>query len=418
MLESLQGLIGIGLIYAIAWGLSENKRRMPWRLIGVGLLVQAALACLLLWAPPVQQFFLLLNQAVQALATATKAGTSFVFGYLGGGPAPFEAKDPGNLFILAFEALPIILLIAALSALLWHWNILRWLVKGFTWALRRTIGVGGPAGVAATSNIFVGMVEAPMLIRPVFKQLTHADLFLVMTAGMATIAGSVMVLYAQILSPVMPGALGHILTSSVLSIPGSAIIARIMVPPDSATSPDDERIPMTDYAGAMDAVTRGTGDGLRTILNVVAMLLVLVALVALVNSILNLLPDLAGGALTLERILGWLFSPLAWAIGIPWEEAGTAGALLGTKTVLNELIAYLHYADLPAEALSEKSRLILVYALCGFANMGSLGIMIGGFGTLAPERQAEVVGLGARAVIAGTLTTCLNGALVGIISGL
>lgn len=412
----LQGLFGLAVFVALAWLLSSGRRAFPARLVVFGLLAQFVLALLLLKLPGARDVFLALNDAVLALQQATEAGTSFVFGYLGGDDLPFEEPHPGAAFVLAFQALPLILVLSALSALLWHWRVLRLVVKGFTWALKRTLGIGGPAGVAATANIFVGMVEAPILIRPVFARLTRPDLFLVMTAGMSTIAGTVMVLYAAILGPVLPGALGHILAASIISIPAAVVIARIMMPASGPASPDDESIPVTDYASSMDAVTRGTGEGLKLVLNVVAMLIVLVALVSLLNACLGLLPDVGGEALSLQRLLGWLFSPLAWCLGLPWEEAVDGGRLLGTKTALNELIAYLDFAALPPETFGERSRLILTYALCGFANLGSLGIMIGGLAALSPERQGEVVALGGRSIVAGTLATCMTGTIVGLIS--
>ena len=411
----LQGCVGLLVFVAIAWLLSESRRAFPWRLVIFGLALEFVLALLLLRLPWMRDAFLALNDVVEVLAQATQAGTAFVFGYIGGGQPPFEVTYPAASFILAFQALPLILVISALSALLWYWGILRAIVKAFTWALKRSLGIGGPAGVATVANIFVGMVEAPILIRPVFAKLTRPDLFLVMTAGMASIAGTVMVLYAAILGPVLPGALGHILTASILSVPASAVISRIMLPAGPATSPEDDRLPKVDYASSMDAVTRGTGEGLELFLKVVAMLIVLVALVSLANAILAVLPDVGGTPLTLQRILGWLFSPLAWCMGLPWDEAATGGQLMGTKTVLNELIAYLDLAALPPDALSERSRLILVYAMCGFANLGSLGIMIGGLSALAPERQAEVVQLGGRSIVSGTLATALTGTLVGLI---
>lgn len=411
----LQGAVGVCVFLAIAWLLSEDRRAFPWRLVVFGLLLQLGLAVALLRLPWMREAFLALNDVVEVLATATQAGTAFVFGYLGGGKAPFEVTYPEASFVLAFQALPLILVISALSALLWYWGVLRAIVKAFTWLLKRSLGIGGPAGVATVANVFVGMVEAPILIRPVFPKLTRPDLFLVMTSGMASIAGTVMVLYAAILGPVLPGALGHILVASILSVPASAVISRIMLPAGPTSSPEDDRLPKVDYASSMEAVTRGTGEGLELFLKVVAMLIVLVALVSLANAILAVLPDVGGLPLTLQRILGWIFAPLAWCMGLPWSEATTGGQLMGTKTVLNELIAYLDLAALPPDALSERSKLILVYAMCGFANLGSLGIMIGGLSALAPERQAEVVSLGGRSLISGTLATVLTGTLVGLI---
>jgi len=412
----LQGLLGFAVLLGLGWLVSEDRRAFPWKLALYAVVALFALALLLLKLPAAQEIFLALNDVVTALQEATLAGTSFVFGYLGGGPLPFAEPYPGSAFVLALQALPVILVIAALSAVLWHWRVLRVVTRAFTWALKRSLGIGGPAGVATAANVFVGMVEAPILIRPVFAKLSRADLFLVMVSGMASVAGTVMVLYATILGPVLPGALGHILVASLLTVPAGVLIARIMVPASGPAAEDDDSLPVTDYASTMEAVTRGTVEGLGLFLNVVAMLVVLVALVSLVNAGLGLLPDVGGLPLTLQRIFGWLFAPLAWCLGMPWEEAATAGQLLGTKTVLNELIAYLDLAAVPPDALGDRSRLILVYALCGFANFGSLGIMIGGLSALAPQRQREIVELGGRSILAGTLATCLAGTVVGLVT--
>ncbi len=351
---------------------------------------------------------------VASLQEATRAGTGFVFGYLGGGALPFDEKAPGASFVLAFQALPLILVMSALSAVLFHWKVLPVVVRGFAWALQRALGVGGAVGVGAAANVFVGMVEAPLLIRPYLKGLSRGELFAVMTCGMATIAGTVMVLYASILGPVVPGALGHILTASLINAPAAIMVARIMVP-DMGGGGTGFEMPRSDYRGTMDAVTRGTLDGVGLLINVIAMMVVLVALVSLVNQVLGLFPEVAGAALTLQRFLGWIMAPVTWLMGIPWAEARTAGALMGTKTVLNELIAYVELAGLPEGALGQRSRLIMTYAMCGFANLGSLGIMIGGLGTMAPERRGDVVALGFKSILAGTLATCLTGTLVGLL---
>jgi CNT family concentrative nucleoside transporter len=281
--------------------------------------------------------------------------------------------------------------------------------------LRRTLGVGGPLGLGAAANVFVGMTEAPLLIRPYLNAMPRSALFALMTCGMATVAGTVMVLYASILAPVIPDALGHILTASLISAPAALMIAGVLVPP-AADEADREGAKLdARYAGAMDAITRGTLDAIPLYLNILAMLVVLVALVTLANQVLGLLPAVAGEPLTLQRFLGWIMAPLVWLIGIPWAEAQTAGALMGVKTVLNELIAYLELASLPEESLSERSRLVLIYALCGFANFGSLGIMIGGLGAMAPERRGEIVALGMKSILAGTLATLMTGAVVAIL---
>ncbi len=419
-MEQWQGAVGLVILPALAWLCSENRRVVPWRAALVAVALQFALAGLLLKVPGLHDGLLLLNGAVTAVSQATGAGTSMVFGYLGGAPLPFSESYPGAAFILAFQALPLILVISALSALLWHWRVLPVLVAGFAWLLRRGFGISGPLGLGAAANVFVGMVEAPLLIRPVLASLSRSDLFVLMTTGMATIAGTVLVLYATILEGVVPDPVAHILTASVISVPAAILIARLLVPADAEPGKavtdgreTDARKP--PYAGAMDAITRGTQDGLTLLLSVAAMLIVLVALVALLNAALGLLPDWAGSAVTLERILGLIFQPYAWLLGVPWAETEVAGALIGKKTVLNELLAYLDFARLEADALGERSRIILLYALCGFANPGSLGIMIGGLAAMVPERRGELVALGPRSILAGTLATGMTGAVVGLL---
>jgi CNT family concentrative nucleoside transporter len=411
----LQPLVGLFALTLIAWLLSEKRTAFPWRLATAGIASQLLLALILLKLPAAQGFFLALNQALLTLQEATSAGTRFVFGYLGGGETPFETLPGTSSFVLAFQALPIILLMSALSALLFHWRVLPWLVRGFAWALRRTLGIGGALGLGSAANVFVVMVEAPLLVRPYLERLSRAELFALMTTGMATVAGTMMALYAAVLNPVLPGAMGHILTASLISAPAAVMLALILVPPGTDVTEGQLATDQVDRS-AMDAITRGTLDGLRLLANIVAMLVVLVALVHLLNQMLGLLPEVAGSAVSLQRLLGWLMAPLMWLIGIPWAEATTAGALMGTKTVLNEFLAYLDLAALPPDALSDRSRLILTYALCGFANFGSLGIMIGGLGAMAPSRRDEIVALGMKSILAGTLATCMTGAVVALIT--
>lgn len=408
-----QSLLGLAAFPALAWLFSESRGSVRPRVVIAGLVLQLLLAALLLRFEHVHAVFLALNRAVLALAEATTAGTSFVFGYLGGGDLPFAEQQGASSFILAFQALPLLLVVSALSSLLFYWRVLPWVVKGFAWLLQKTLGVGGALGLGAAANIFVGMTEAPLFIRPYLRELTRSELFALMTCGMATIAGTVMVLYASLLSPVLPDVLGHLLIASVLSAPAALTLAQVMIP-ETSVSTAGNLLPSQQASSSMDAVTRGTLDGIQLLLNIVAMLVVLVALVHLANASLGLLPQVAGADITLQRLLGWVMAPLVWLMGIPWSEAQTAGSLMGVKTVLNEFIAYLDLAQLGPDALSPRSRLILVYAMCGFANLGSLGIMIGGLGTLVPERRDEIVSLGLRSILAGTLATCLTGALVGI----
>ena len=414
MFPALQSAIGVVLLLTLAWAVSENRRAVPWRIVGAGLALQLILAALLLKAPLVQRFFLALNDAVLALEQATQAGTAFVFGYLGGAPAPFAPGGPGSSFVLAFRALPLILVVSALSALLFYWRVLPWLVKSMSVLLEKTMGIGGAVGLSTAANVFVGMVEAPLVVRPYLAVLSRGELFIVMTCGMAGVAGTVMVLYASILGPVVPLALGHILAASLISAPAAIVVAALMIPPQGVPAGATLELESGDKS-AMDAIVRGTTDGLALLLNIVALLIVVVALVTLANFALGALPAYDGAPITLQRALGAAMKPLVWLAGVPWDEAGVAGALMGTKTVLNELIAYVEMANLPQGALSERSRLIMTYALCGFANFGSVGILVGGLTAMVPERREEVLGLGLRALASGTLATLVTGAIVGML---
>jgi CNT family concentrative nucleoside transporter len=410
----LQGLVGLFFLVALAWGLSESRKDINWRTVVTGLLLQFALALILVELPVSRLLFVWLNKAVLAIEQATMAGTSVVFGYLGGAPLPFEEPFPGSSFVLAFRALPLVLVISALSSLLFYWRVLPLVVKACSSLLERTLGIGGALGVSAAANVFVGMVEAPLLIRPYLLRMSRGELFAVMTCGMSTIAGTVLVLYASILQPVIPDALGHILTASLISAPAALAVALLMVPHCGEMTTGTLE-PSLEAKSSMDAIVHGTLEGLKLLLSIVALLIVLIAMVSIVNSGLGLLPFIDGSALTLQRLLGWLFAPLTWAIGIPWHESAVAGSLLGTKTILNELVAYLNLSALGPEDLSERSRLIMTYALCGFANLGSLGIMLGGLGAMAPERREEIVSLGFKSILSGTMATCMTGAVVGLL---
>ena len=412
----IQSLFGFLTLAVLAWGLSENRRAVRMKTALIGIVLQVALALILLKLPGSQEVFLALNRLAQGLEDATRAGTGFVFGYLGGAPLPFDEKHPGMAYVLAFRGLPLVLVTSALSALLFHWKILPAVVRFFAWVLRRTLGVGGVEGLGTAANVFVGMVEAPLFTRPYLAAISRSELFTIMTGGMATIAGTVMVLYASILERTIPGIMGHLLTASLISAPAAITVAKIMIPETGEPSTGKLELPRTARS-AMDAITQGTTDGIRLLLNIVAMLIVLVALVHLVNALLGLLPPMGGASpITLQGLLGYVMAPVVWLMGIPWTEAIPAGTLMGTKTVLNELLAYLDLAALPAGVLQERTRLIMTYAMCGFANFGSLGIMIGGMGAMVPERRDEIVGLGLRSIVSGTLATCMTGAVVGILT--
>jgi CNT family concentrative nucleoside transporter len=402
--DSLHALAGIFGLLALAFLCGEKRRAIPWRAVGIGVALQILLAIVFLKVPLVREAFLKLNDALAVLEKATEAGTSLVFGYLGGGKPPFEVADPASSFVLAFRALPIVLIMSALSSLLFYWRVLPWLVRLLSRALEKLMGVGGVVGLSAAANVFVGMVEAPLFVRPYLARVSRGELFAIMAGGMASIAGTVLFLYGSILRPVIPGAVAHLLIASILSAPAALVVAFVMVPPDFSSTSENIEL-RSDASGSMDALTQGTLQGAQLLLNIVAMLVVFVALVALVNLVI--------APWSLQGMLGWALAPLAWLCGVPWSEAPAAAALLGTKTVVNELVAYLDLSRM--SELSDRSRTLMTYALCGFANLGSLGIMIGGLGTMCPERRAEIVALGIKSIVAGTLATCLTAASVALV---
>jgi CNT family concentrative nucleoside transporter len=412
ILDALHAPAGIAALVGLAWALSEDRAGVRWRVVASGLALMLALAALLLLVPWLRDAVFSLNTGLQALERATQEGSRFVFGYLGGGEPAFEERYPGASFVLAFRALPLLLVVSALSALLFYWRILPLVVKGFAFLLEKSMGIGGAVGVSAAANVFTGMVEAPLVVKPYLAQLSRSELFMVMVCGMATTAGTVMALYAAILAPVLPQAIGHIFIASIVATPAALAVAAIMVP-GPLTPAASVELPQQDTS-AMDAITRGTAEGVSFLIQIVAMLIVLIAIVFLANTLLGLLPNFAGAPLSLQRVLGWVFAPLAWTAGVAWSEVPAAGALLGTKTVLNEFIAYVDLAKIPPDELSPRSALLMTYALCGFANFGSVGILVGGMGGMVPERRAEIVGLGMKSIVAGTLATCMTAAVASL----
>ena len=409
------GLFGLAGLLAVAFACSEDRRGIAWRTVAAGLALQFGLAVLLIHLSAAQRVILLLNAAATALQDATDGGTAFLFGYLGGSNLPFAELHPGASVILAFKILPLVLVISALGSLLFYWGVLQRLTGAFAWLLRRSMGVGGALALAAAVHIFVGMVEAPLLVRPYLARMERGELFAVMTCGMAGVAGTVMVIYATVLGPVIPDALGTILIASIISTPAGLAVAALMVPfgPGEAGG----ALALGERpAGAMDAIIRGTADGVGPLVGITTTLLVALALVGLINTGLGALPHGAGAPVTLQGLFALVFRPVVWVIGIPWAESAVAAGLLGTKTVLNEFIAYLDLAHLPADALAPRSRVIMTYALCGFANFGSLGILAGGMAAMVPERRAEIVALATRSLLSGTIATCMSGAVAGLLS--
>jgi CNT family concentrative nucleoside transporter len=412
----VQAIPGYLCLVALAWLLSENRRAIPWRTVAGGFALQLLLAVTLLHSSPARAALFLITRAVDALQRATDAGSGFVFGYLGGGALPFAETHPGASFVLAFKILPLVLVISALSALLFYIGLLQRITAAFAWLLRRTLGIGGALAVGASTHIYLGMIEAPLLIRPYLASMTRGEMFALMSCGMAGIAGTVMVIYASILGPVVPNALGVILIASVISTPAALAVAALMVPFTPTLGSETITLDREPPANALDAIMRGTADGVGPLVGITTTLLVTVALVTLVNMVLAKLPLGPPGTITLQGLFAILFRPVMWLIGIPWAESSTAATLMGTKTVLNELVAYVSLAKLPPGALSPTSRTIVTFALCGFANFGSLGIMAGGIGAMVPERRAEIATLSAKSLLSGTLATCLSGAVAGLLA--
>lgn len=413
----LHSALGLVCLVFLAWCFSANRRNVPWRMIFAGLGLQLAIAGFVLRVPWLKGLFMGLNALVQAMETATRAGTSFVFGFVGGGPTPYAPVNPTLNFSLAFQSLPLVIVIAALTSLLFYWGVMQRVVRLFSLVLEKTMGIGGALGVGAAGCIFLGMIESPLLIRPYLATMTRSELFALMATGMSCIAGTMLMLYAAVLGPVIPDALGHILTASVIHAPAALLVASVLLPEDQPPTLGRE-MPKSAASGSVDALCRGTWEGLTLFWNIVAMLIVFVAVVKLVNLGLGALPAVGGSPLTLERGLGALLSPVAWLIGVPWAEAHTAGALIGTKVILNEFLAFMDMAALPPGALGPQARLILAYAMCSFANFGSVGILIAGLGTMCPERRGEITGLGLRALFAGVIASLMTGAVVGVVSQL
>ena len=409
-----RGPLAILVFIGIAWIFSNNRRQVQPKQILGGIIAQFIFALIIFKIDLVRKAFFSLTGLVQLLQDSMQAGAQFVFGYLGGGPAPFQLASPdAHPFILALQALPLLIFMSSLTSLLFYWQILPVIIKVFAFLFRKTLGIGGALGVGSAANIFFGTDAAPMCIRPYLKDMTRGELFAFMTVGMSTVAGTVMIIYATVLNGVIKDVIGHVISASVISIPAALTFARI-IEPDDKPATDGKFVPPARAENSMDAIASGATLGIQVYLNITAMLLVLVGLVYFANALLAYLPLLAGEPITLQGMLGYVFSPLVWLIGVPYEQAHTAGVLMGTKTMLNEIIAYIDLAKVPVEALDLRSKTIMLYALCGFANFASVGIMIGALGTLAPERRQDVVKMGLKSIFSGTLATLSTGAMVSL----
>jgi CNT family concentrative nucleoside transporter len=416
-LENAQSLVGVAAVIGLCWAISEDRRRFPWKLAIGAVLVQAVLVLALFGLPAFRAGLATVGQGVDGLSASTQAGVAFVFGFLAGTPnQPYTITDPGSMFVFAFRVLPVILVICALSALLWHWRILKWITQGFGIVFEKTMGLRGAPALATAATVFMGQVEGPIFIRSYLATLSRSELFMLLAVGMSCVSGSTMVAYATVLKGVLPNAAAHVLTASIISAPAGVLLARILVPRNPETEKPQDMDPAASkvYESSIDALIKGTGDGLQIVLNIAATLIVFVALVAMVNGLLALAPPLAGAPMSVERGLGVIFAPLAWSLGIRWADAPTAGSLLGVKLVLTEFTAFIRMAALPAGLIADRTRVIMTYALCGFANIASVGINVAGYSVLVPERRREVMGMVWKAMLAGFLATCLTASVVGL----
>ena len=414
----LQIIIGfIGLVF-IAIPFSQNKSAINYRHILIAIIFQVLLAFALIKIPFIVQIFAYLSDGVTALQAATQEGSEFVFGYLSNPTtAPFENSSTGNSIIFAFQILPLIVVISSLSALLWFWNILPLIIRAISRVFEKLFNIGGPIGLGATANIIMGQVEAPLLVRPYLSTMSKKELLILMTAGMSTVSGSIMIALVSMLQPQFPevNLIQHLVSASILSIPAAIMYANIMMPSsEEVTNFVGDAVPKV-YDSSMDAVTRGTRDGLEICLNVGAILIAFIALVSLFNSILGIVGGWVGFSnLSLQLILGYIFFPIVWLMGVPLEETFASAELLGLKTALNEFVAYGALANIDPGVLSDRSKLITLYGLCGFANFSSIGILVSGIGAMAPERKNDLIKMSVKALIGATLASCMTGLVIGI----
>ena len=417
VLNIIQAIIGfIGLV-CIAIPFSNNKSSINFKHIFVAIILQILLAFALVKIPFIVQVFAYLSDGVSALQTATQEGAEFVFGYLSNNSmSPFENSGTGNSMIFAFQILPLIIVISALSALLWFWNVLPLIIRAISKIFEKLFNIGGPIGLGATANIIMGQVEAPLLVKPYLSRMTEKELLILMTAGMSTVSGSIMIALVSMLAPQFPDTnlIQHLVSASILSIPAAIMYANIMIPSNEVTNFDGASVPKV-YDSSMDAITRGTKDGLDICLNVAAILIAFIALVSLLNSILSICGGWIGiSDLSLQLILGYIFFPIVWLMGVPLSETLASAELLGLKTALNEFVAYGALANIEPGVLSDRSKLITLYALCGFANFSSVGILVSGISAMAPERKNDLIKVSLKALIGATLASCMTGLVIGI----
>jgi CNT family concentrative nucleoside transporter len=429
-LRSLGGLLLIGLL---AWALSTRRRQIAWRVVLWGVGLQLLFALIILKTPVGASLFGWLNTGVVALLGFTVEGARFIFGDLVLNNVPVGAGDPGmgpvqpdpslvarTGAFFAFNVLPTIVFFSSLMTLLYHLGIMQLVVRGFAWVMARTMRTSGAETLSAAGNIFVGQTEAPLLIKPFVAKMTTSELMAVMTGGFATVAGGVLAAYVGMLVVYFPDIAGHLIAASVMSAPAALVVAKLMVPEDGEpeTRGKLEFDPDKPHSNAIEAAAGGAADGLKLALNVGAMLLAFIALVALANALVGWVGGLLGiSGLSLEAILGWVLAPLAWLMGVPWADAPAVGSLMGMKTVLNEFVAYLQLSSIlgGAEPLEPRSIIIVTYALSGFANFSSIAIQIGGIGGIAPGRRSDLSRLGLRAMVGGSLAAFMTATIAGML---
>lgn len=402
-----QGLMGILFILFICWLFSENRPSIRWRVVLTGLMVSFCVGFVFNFSPTLVKILLSLNSGVAILEESAQHGASFIFGYLAGGPTPFEASLPQHSFIIAFRVFPLILLVAVLSNLALHAGLLGKVIEWISIPVRKIFTISPELALGAASSIFFGTIETPLVIKAWIKDLSRGELLALLTCTMSTIAGTVMVLYAGILGTAIPGAIGHMMIASVMSVPCAIGLSLIISPFTLANSESEVKI-RSPYSGFGDAVASGIQEGLMMILSITATLIVIVAMVYLLNKVLALIP----GFISIQDLMAYPLRPIMWMIGIPWAETQQAAMLMSQKIILNEFVAYL---ELPKAGLSSRSAIITTYALCGFANLGSLGILVGGMGQLLPERKQEVATLATKSLLIANLATLLTGSLISLV---
>ena len=431
LLDRLRSVVGLLVLLGIAWSMSTDRSRIPWRVVGWGLSLQLAFAVLILKTPIGAGAFDAAGAVVTGLLAYTQEGASFVFGNLGSNTVPvgvigeggFEAA-PGQVAetgaAFAFFVLPTIIFFSSLMTVLYHLGIMQWVVRGFAIIMQRSMGTSGAETLSAAGNIFVGQTEAPLLVKPFIERMTESELMAVMTGGFATVAGGVLAAYIGMLVVYFPDVAGHMIAASVMSAPAALVVAKLMHPesgePETSGSVEIS-VERTDV-NAIDAAARGASEGLDLALNVGAMMLAFVALIYLCNGVLGWIGGVVGfEALSLEWILGTILAPLAWLMGVPWVDAFEVGALMGVKTILNEFIAYLQLAGALGQGtdLDPRSIIIATYALSGFANFSSIAVQIAGIGGIAPSRRADLSRLGLRAMIGGSIAAFMTATMAGML---